>query len=100
MSANFGLGTLRYCTAAWGARHLKRRRDVPICHGMHPNPNLIEDLPPLYVERRRCRDRRTEWRGGRRDADWTGRPPGALTRIEANRFAAWQRWWGRQARIT
>ena len=28
--------------------------------------------PPL--ERRRLRDRRAEWRGGRRDSDWNGRP--------------------------
>jgi len=34
------------------------------------------------VDRRKQADRRAEWRGGRRDSDWTGRPPGALRRFE------------------
>jgi len=42
-----------------------------------------DDLPiaPLLVDRRRNPDRRTIWRGGRRDADWTNRPPGAWERL-------------------
>jgi hypothetical protein len=28
------------------------------------------------IERRTVPDRRTEWRGGRRDEDWTNRPAG------------------------
>jgi hypothetical protein len=31
----------------------------------------------LFVERRRTPDRRTTWRGGRRDSDWINRPPDA-----------------------
>jgi hypothetical protein len=37
---------------------------------------------PIVVERRRTPDRRMEWRGGRRDADWLSRPSGALKRLE------------------
>ena len=38
----------------------------------------------LLVERRRTPDRRTVWRGGRRDSDWINRPPDArLSLIEA-----------------
>jgi len=44
--------------------------------------------PPIVFERRKNPDRRTEWRGGRRDSDWTNRPPDALERLE------------RQARLT
>jgi hypothetical protein len=36
----------------------------------------------LVAERRDAPDRRTEWRGGRRDADWLYRPPDALKRLE------------------
>jgi hypothetical protein len=36
----------------------------------------------LVAERRDTSDRRTEWRGGRRDADWLYRPPDALKRLE------------------
>jgi hypothetical protein len=44
-----------------------------------------DDLPllPVLVDRRRAPDRRTIWRGGRRDSDWTtNRPLGALSRLE------------------
>jgi hypothetical protein len=40
-------------------------------------------LAPPIVERRRTPDRRTEWRGGRRDSDWVDRPLDGLARIEA-----------------
>jgi hypothetical protein len=30
------------------------------------------------IDRRHGSDRRTDWRGGRRDADWINRPPGVL----------------------
>jgi hypothetical protein len=45
----------------------------------------ISDLPdgPQLVDRRRTPDRRTVWRGGRRDSDWVNRPPGVLTELEA-----------------
>ncbi|HXW04119.1 MAG TPA: hypothetical protein VD833_02725 [Vicinamibacterales bacterium] len=42
-----------------------------------------DDLPllPVLVDRRRNPDRRALWRGGRRDSDWTERPPGAWPRL-------------------
>jgi hypothetical protein len=46
------------------------------------------------VDRRRQPSRRAGWRGGRRDADWTNRPPGALARAESREywFSAFSRW--------
>jgi hypothetical protein len=38
--------------------------------------------PPPMLDRRRTPDRRTVWRGGRRDSDWHDRPLGALDRLE------------------
>jgi hypothetical protein len=47
-------------------------------------------MPP--IDRRRTPDRRTEWRGGRRDSDWTDRPPDALANLErARRIGAVRR---------
>jgi hypothetical protein len=45
----------------------------------------VSDVPPLppAMDRRRNPDRRAQWRGGRRDSDWTNRPPDALARLEA-----------------
>jgi len=42
------------------------------------------DVPPPVptLDRRRTPDRRTVWRGGRRDSDWQNRPLGALARLE------------------
>jgi len=42
------------------------------------------DVPPPApaLDRRRTPDRRTVWRGGRRDSDWQNRPLGALDRLE------------------
>jgi len=41
------------------------------------------DLPPVVlVDRRRMPERRTTWRGGRRDSDWINRPPGVLSRLD------------------
>ena len=40
-------------------------------------------VPPVVLyDRRKCPDRRSTWRGGRRDSDWIHRPPGALRRFE------------------
>jgi len=46
-------------------------------------------------ERRVNADRRLAWRGGRRDSDWTIRPPGALELMEreARPMTAWHRGW-------
>jgi hypothetical protein len=47
----------------------------------------VSDVPDATpaVDRRRTPDRRTVWRGGRRDSDWINRPPGALVRLESSR---------------
>jgi hypothetical protein len=39
----------------------------------------------VAVERRRQPDRRTTWRGGRRDTDWMNRPPGAWDRAAGDK---------------
>jgi hypothetical protein len=40
---------------------------------------LTESIPWFAVDRRRAPDRREQWRGGRRDTDWTlNRPAGVL----------------------
>jgi len=54
---------------------------------------LDADLPPVILfDRRRHPDRRTEWRGGRRDADWLNRPSDGLARLARHRRdAAWRR---------
>jgi hypothetical protein len=45
---------------------------------------LTESIPWFAVDRRRTPDRRLEWRGGRRDTDWTlNRPAGVLDRQQA-----------------
>jgi hypothetical protein len=49
--------------------------------------------PPVVVvmERRTNPDRRTLWRGGRRDKDWKDRPDGAWARV-AGRTATLLEW--------
>jgi len=59
---------------------------------MHVSPEEASATPPLAVDRRRMPDRRTEWRGGRRDSDWINRPPGALARFESARPSPGGRW--------
>ena len=50
----------------------------------------VPDLPPAPLVRdRRCTpDRRTEWRGGRRDNDWVNRPLGGLSNLETRQRRA------------
>ncbi len=47
----------------------------------------VVDVPPPVpaLDRRRTPDRRTDWRGGRRDSDWQDRPIGGLDRLEERR---------------
>ena len=54
-----------------------------------------ELIPIVLVERRHTQDRRETWRGGRRDSDWTSRPPGALTDMKRRllRGSTLARWW-------
>jgi hypothetical protein len=53
-----------------------------------------DDVPvaPFLMDRRRTPDRRSMWRGGRRDSDWHHRPPGAWDRIleKADPPARWR----------
>ena len=56
---------------------------------------LVDDTCPVVaVERRRAPDRRTRWRGGRRDRDWLNRPLGALARLARRDrpLFAWRSW--------
>jgi hypothetical protein len=43
-----------------------------------------DDVPPapFVMDRRVKPDRRTVWRGGRRNSDWTNRPPDAWDRLD------------------
>lgn len=53
------------------------------------------DPPPIVMmERRRQPDRRTPWRGGRRDTDWINRPLGAWKRVahREGRGYTWSQW--------
>jgi hypothetical protein len=58
------------------------------------------DVPPVVaVERRHQRDRRTFWRGGRRNTDWTLRPLGAWRQME-RQLAPWRQWIAKVARAS
>jgi hypothetical protein len=45
----------------------------------------VDDVPVIApaLDRRCTPDRRTTWRGGRRDTDWVARPPDAWERYAA-----------------
>jgi hypothetical protein len=61
---------------------------------MHEGMDAL-DLPPrVIVERRHQPDRRTSWRGGRRNTDWTNRPLGAWPQLEAQ-LMPWRQWFSR-----
>ena len=50
------------------------------------------DAPPIVtVERRHTPDRRTDWRGGRRDTDWLSRPIGAWDHLQ-HIMTPWRQW--------
>jgi hypothetical protein len=50
------------------------------------------DVPDVvFVERRHTPDRRSVWRGGRRNTDWMNRPIGAWRQLE-HRVAGWRHW--------
>jgi hypothetical protein len=55
---------------------------------------LMHVFPGAVVDRRLSQDRRTDWRGGRRDEDWTSRPQGAMTVAERRQpgEGGWRRW--------
>jgi hypothetical protein len=49
------------------------------------------DIPTVpCTERRRTPDRRTHWRGGRRNSDWLQRPAGALDALSARQSRRWR----------
>lgn len=63
-------------------QRLSRPLMLPILPDMEPaRTSAFEDLPVVVRDRRRLPDRRAGWRGGRRDTDWTARPPGTLDRF-------------------
>lgn len=45
---------------------------------------------PLAADRRQIPDRREQWRGGRRDTDWVGRP--RMTKVLSTEVRAPRRW--------
>jgi hypothetical protein len=51
-----------------------------------------DDVPhlPFVMDRRRAPDRRTTWRGGRRDSDWNDRPLGAWDRFDPSTRPRWR----------
>ena len=55
----------------------------------------VNDVPPPMplVDRRKNRDRRAQWRGGRRDSDWVNRPPDAWAKLQTreNRMLSFSR---------
>ena len=52
----------------------------------HVVSDVVDVPPPMPpVERRRAPDRRTVWRGGRRDSDWVNRPPSAWAQLDNRR---------------
>jgi hypothetical protein len=54
---------------------------------------LMRVFPGTVVDRRRCQDRRADWRGGRRDEDWTARPHDVPAPAENGHQArGWSRW--------
>ena len=44
--------------------------------------HAIWGQPVVMYDRRASPSRRASWRGGRRDSDWTNRPPGAMEKLE------------------
>jgi len=66
---------------------------------MH-NTIELSDVPAfVFVDRRRTPDRRTVWRGGRRDSDWTiNRPQGVLAlEPDTQRVNVLRRWFSSRA---
>ena len=63
-----------------------RVEPIPCCmtHITHSFDSECDAPLIVSVERRRQPDRRTVWRGGRRDTDWINRPPGAWERAAAD----------------
>ena len=58
------------------------RADTSTMRHNRPVVAVSDEPPPIVMmERRRTPDRRTRWRGGRRDRDWLNRPPHALSHL-------------------
>jgi hypothetical protein len=54
------------------------------------------DIPPvIVVERRHLGDRRSFWRGGRRNTDWMRRPIGAWRQMEQS-LSPWRQWFAKR----
>jgi hypothetical protein len=52
-------------------------------------------------DRRLCPDRRANWRGGRREIDWTNRPIGAVLQFKPapQRAPRWWQWFSSERHI-
>ena len=61
---------------------------------MHHTTELADVPPFVFVDRRQAPDRRTVWRGARRDTDWTiNRPQGVLAlEPDTQRVSVLRRW--------
>jgi hypothetical protein len=75
-------GTARFCSEyAWSSRNGistgRRSTEKQDVRHIISQDDDVPEAPPR-VERRRNPDRRTVWRGGRRDTDWLKRPSGHL----------------------
>src|SRR5450759_749216 len=75
---------------------LERRTNLLSSHGRSDRRDMEEvidatDVPPVVVECRHLPDRRSFWRGGRRNADWMRRPIGAWRHME-QRLSPWRQW--------
>jgi hypothetical protein len=55
---------------------------------MQQPADRLDPIPVFVAERRVTPDRRTVWRGGRRDSDWINRPPNTLARVEHMHLSA------------
>ncbi|HEY7446692.1 MAG TPA: hypothetical protein VH702_01005 [Vicinamibacterales bacterium] len=55
---------------------------------------VLDDVPIIFQERRKgAATRRSVWRGGRRDSDWTDRPPDSWRHFQRRRLTG--RWLSR-----
>jgi hypothetical protein len=64
--------------------------DIPVVKHIRLESDDIPVLP-ILMDRRCQPDRRTTWRGGRRDTDWHQRPLGAWDRFGGTPSPRWQK---------
>ena len=93
----WGLGT-----GDWGLTLVKKSvitspitADTVAMSNSSPIKSLwLDDIPVVFQERRKgAATRRSVWRGGRRDTDWTERPPDSWRHLQRRRLTG--RWLSR-----